>query len=82
MSHCYTIPDQAKAIEGEITRKHLILADIPVIKRAPRSSIKVSECKSYVELANGSIVDEEEMEAAELITELTKSIAELAKVLL
>lgn len=57
--------NQPKAATGKISRKSL---DTPA-----------TSCKSYIELPDGTLVDEEEYEAVQMIAELTKSIKELSK---
>ncbi|MBT0663526.1 hypothetical protein KI809_04345 [Geobacter pelophilus] len=75
-----------KAAPGEITRKFIDTGTGPTspiksttIKAGSGYVVPMAECKSWVELEDGSRLTEEDYEAIECSLLLTKTILDLAK---
>lgn len=71
--------DPAKAILGEVCRKHF--GEISTNQTSSKSyrSIPCIEIKSFVELDDGSLIDEEDLDAAKTLIELTGAVVALAR---
>lgn len=71
--------DTAKATSGEICRKTLDHPSRSTVKSA-RADFHTTACKSYVEMRDGTLVDEDDLDAVNDLAAVIKTVIEIVKI--